>query len=314
MSTLRIGILGGTGFVGHSLCLRLAAAGHELRIFSRRRERHRELLVLPTAQVVEADVHNPAVLKREFAGLDAVINLVGILNEKGRDGSGFERAHAELPAKVVQACRHAGVPRLLHMSALHATPDAPSFYLRSKARGEALVHEAEGPELHVTSFRPSVIFGPGDSFTNRFAALLRQVPLVFPLACARSRMQPVYVEDVTGAFATALERHETFGQRYELCGPTAYTLEEIVAGLARVLGLKRRVVPLGNGLSRLQAALLQFAPGKPFTPDNYRSLQVDSTCNRPFPALFGRVPARFEDVVPTYLGRSASSASRPIYS
>ena len=304
MSMLRIGVLGGTGFVGHSLCLRLAGAGHEVRLFSRRRERHRELLVLPTAQVVEADVYNPAVLKREFQGLDAVVNLVGILNEKGRDGSGFERAHAELPAKVVQACRQAGVSRLLHMSALAATPQAPSFYLRSKARGEQVVHEAEGPDLHVTSFRPSVIFGPGDSFTNRFAQLLRQVPLAFPLACAHSRLQPVYIEDVVSAFVGALDRHATFGQRYDLCGPKAYTLEEIVAYLARVLGLKRRIVPLGNGLSRLQAALLQFAPGKPFTPDNYRSLQVASTCDRPFPAIFGVTPVRFEDVVPTYLGRS----------
>lgn len=304
MSKKRIGILGGTGFLGRRLCLRLAGAGHELRVFSRRRERHRELLVLPTAQVVEADVHNPAVLKREFQGLDAVVNLVGILNEKGRDGSGFERAHAELPARVVQACREAGVGRLLHMSALGVAPDAPSFYLRSKARGEQAVHAAEGPDLHVTSFRPSVIFGPGDSFTNRFAGLLRQVPFVFPLACARSRLQPVYVEDVVSAFAGALDRHASFGQRYELCGPQAYTLEEIVAFLARVLGLRRRIVPLGDGLSRLQAALLQFAPGKPFTPDNYRSLQVDSTCNRPFPALFGITPARFEDMVPTYLGRT----------
>jgi NADH dehydrogenase len=304
MSKLRIGILGGTGFVGQRLCLRLAAAGHDLWVWSRRRERHRELLVLPTAQVVEADVHNPAVLQREFEGLDAVINLVGILNEKGRDGSGFERAHAELPAKVVQACRQAGVGRLLHMSALGVSPDAPSFYLRSKARGEQVVHEAEGPALHVTSLRPSVIFGPGDSFTNRFATLLRQVPVAFPLACARSRLQPVYVEDVVSAFVAALDRHATYGQRYELCGPQAYSLAEIVAYLAGVLGLRRRIVPLGDGLSRLQAALLQFAPGKPFTPDNYRSLQVASTCEKPFPAVFGVTPARFEDVVPTYLGRS----------
>jgi NADH dehydrogenase len=304
MNKLRIGILGGTGFIGRSLCLRLVGTGHEVRVFSRRRERHRELLVLPTAQVVEADVHNPVVLKRELQGLDAVVNLVGILNEKGRDGSGFEKAHAELPAKVVKACRQAGVTRLLHMSALHARPDGPSFYLRSKARGEQIVHEAEGPDLHVTSFRPSVIFGPGDSFTNRFAQLLRQVPLVFPLACARSRLQPVYVEDVVSAFVAALDRHETFGQRYDLCGPQAYTLEEIVAYLARVLGLKRRIMPLGNSLSRLQAALLQFAPGKPFTPDNYRSLQLASTCDRPFPAVFGVTPARFEDLVPIYLGRS----------
>lgn len=303
MSRLRIVVLGGTGFVGHSLCERLVMAGHEVRILARHAERHRDLLVLPTAQVVEADVHNPAVLKREFQGLDAVVNLVGILNEPGRDGKGFERAHAELPAKVVQACRQSGVARLLHMSALHASPDGPSHYLRSKGRGERIVHEAESNSLHVTSFRPSVIFGPRDSFTNRFAGLLRQVPFVFPLACAGARMQPVYVEDVVQAFVLALDRHATFGKRYNLCGPQVYSLREIVAYLARQLGLKRHILPLNDTLSYLQAAVLQFAPGKPFTPDNYRSLQIASVCEAPFPAIFGLAPGRFEEIVPTYLPR-----------
>jgi NADH dehydrogenase len=302
MGKLRITVLGGTGFVGHSLCARLAAAGHEVRVLTRRRERHRNLLVLPAAQVVEADVHQPAELKREFQGQDAVINLVGILNESRRES--FELVHAELPAKVAQACRLAGVRRLLHMSALPADPGAPSRYLQTKGRGEQAVHAAHGPDLQVTSFRPSVIFGPRDSFTNRFAGLLRQVPGVFPLACARARLQPVYVEDVVSAFVFALDRHETFGQRYNLCGPQAYTLAEIVAILAKVLGLRRRILPLGDRLSRLQAALLQFAPGKPFTPDNYLSLSVANTCPAPFPPLFGIVPASFEGVVPTYLGRS----------
>jgi len=300
MNRLRIAVLGGTGFVGHSLCARLAAAGHELRILTRHRNRHRDFLVLPTAQVVEADVHNPAVLKRELAGCDAVVNLVGILNESGRET--FVRAHAELPAKVVQACREAGVPRLLHMSALHASADAPSLYLRSKAEGERAVMAAAGT-LRVTCFRPSVIFGRGDSFTNRFAALLRQVPVAFPLACPEARLQPVHVEDVTQAFAVALERHETFGQRYNLCGPRAYSLRELVTLIAKISGQRRRIVPLSPALSRLQAALLQFAPGKPFTPDNFRSLQVPSTCTEPFPALFGIDPAKLEDVLPTFLAK-----------
>ena len=303
MNSLRIAVLGGTGFVGGSLCERLVAAGHEVHILTRRRERHREFLVLPSAQVIEADVHDPAVLKRAFQGLDVVVNLVGILNEPGRDGKGFERAHAELPAKVVQACRQSGVARLLHMSALHASPEGPSHYLRSKGRGEQIVHEAESNSLHVTSFRPSVIFGPGDSFTNRFAGLLRQVPLVFPLACASARLQPVYVEDVVQAFVLALDRHATFGKRYNLCGPQVYSLREIVAYLARQLGLERHILPLNDTLSYLQAAVLQFAPGKPFTPDNYRSLQVASVCEAPFPAIFGITPGRFDEIVPTYISR-----------
>jgi uncharacterized protein YbjT (DUF2867 family) len=303
MSITRIAILGGTGFVGHSLCERLVMAGHEVRILTRHRERHRDLLVLPTAQVVEADVHNPAVLKREFQGQDVVVNLVGILNESGRDGKGFERAHAELAAKVVQACRQNGVARLLHMSALHASPDGPSHYLRSKGRGEQIVQAAESNTMHVTCFRPSVIFGPRDSFTNRFAGLLRQVPFVFPLACPNARLQPVFVEDVVQAFVLALDRQATFGQRYNLCGPQVYSLREIVTWLARQLGLKRRILPLNNSLSMLQAAVMQFAPGKPFTLDNYRSLQLANICEGSFPAIFGITPSRFEDVVPTYIPR-----------
>jgi len=302
---MQIAVLGGTGFVGQSLCAQLVMAGHAVRVLTRHRERHRDLLVLPSAQVVEADVHNPAVLRREFEGLDAVVNLVGILNESGRDGKGFERAHAELPAKVVQACRQSSVTRLLHMSALHASPDGPSHYLRSKGRGEQIVHGAESSTLHVTSFRPSVIFGPRDSFTNRFAGLLRQVPYVFPLACAAARLQPVYVEDVVQAFVLALDRHTTFGQRYNLCGPQVYTLREIVTYLARQLGLKRHILPLNNALSYAQGAVLQFAPGKPFTPDNYRSLQVASVCDARFPDIFGITPGRLDEIVPTYISRKS---------
>jgi uncharacterized protein YbjT (DUF2867 family) len=303
MNRTRIVVLGGTGFIGRSLCERLVSAGHEVRILTRHRERHRNLLVLPTAQVIEADVHDPVVLRREFQGQHVVVNLVGILNESGWDGKGFERAHVELAAKVVQACRQNGVTRLLHMSALHASPDGPSHYLRSKGRGEQIVHAAESNTLHVTSFRPSVIFGPRDSFTNRFAKLLQQVPIVFPLACPDARLQPVYVEDVVRAFEFALDRQATFGQRYNLCGPQVYSLREIVTWLARQLGLKRRVLPFNNALSILQAAFLQFAPGKPFTLDNYRSLQVASVCEAGFPAIFGIAPSRLEDVAPVYLPR-----------
>jgi uncharacterized protein YbjT (DUF2867 family) len=219
MSTHKICLLGGTGFVGRRVAARLSEAGHDVVILTRRRERHRGLLVLPTVRMVEGDVHDPEFLGRQFAGRDTVINLVGILNETGRRGSGFARAHVELPQKIVRACGAAGVARLLHMSALHASADAPSHYLRTKAQGEDAVHRAETGEFHVTSFRPSVIFGPEDDFLNRFAALLRLTPGVFPLACPEARFQPVYVENVVGAFVESLDNHKTFGGSYDLCGP-----------------------------------------------------------------------------------------------
>jgi NADH dehydrogenase len=301
MSTHKICLLGGTGFVGKRLAARLSEAGHDIVIFTRHRERQRDLLVLPTARLVQGDVYDPEFLRKQFEDRDTVINLVGILNEKGRDGRGFARVHTELPSMIVEACRQTGVTRLLHMSALHASPAAPSHYLRTKALGEDAVHRAGNPDFHVTSFRPSVIFGPGDSFLNRFAGLLRLTPGVFPLACPKARFQPVYVEDVVRSFVASLDSHHTFGNRYDLCGPKVYTLREIVKYVARLIGKRVCIIGLNDALSYLQAAALEFVPGKPFSLDNYRSLKVDSVCEQGFPAVFGVTPSSLEQIAPAYL-------------
>jgi NADH dehydrogenase len=301
----KICILGGTGFVGRRIAERLTGAGHSVIIPTRHYHRQRDLTVLPTVTLVEGDVHNAAFLRRTLKQVDVAINLIGILNEPGRNGRGFARVHAELPAKLVEACHQSGVKRLLHMSALNAETDAPSHYLRSKAEGENAVHRAAsvapGEIFHVTSFRPSVIFGPRDSFTNRFAQLLKLSPGVFPLACPTARFQPVYVEDVASAFVAAIDNHKTFGQRYSLCGPTVYTLRQLVEYLAQLLGKRVHVIGLNDTLSHLQAALLEFFPGKPFSLDNYRSLQIDSVCSEGFPKVFGLSPTSLESVAPTWL-------------
>jgi uncharacterized protein YbjT (DUF2867 family) len=301
MSTHNICLLGGTGFVGKRLAMRLSEAGHSIDILTRHRERQRDLLVLPTVRLVQGNVYDPEFLRKQFEGRGTVINLVGILNEKGRDGRGFARAHVELPERVAQICQQTGVNRLLHMSALRASPHAPSHYLRTKAMGEEAVHRAEGTDLHVTSFRPSVIFGPGDGFLNRFAGLLRLTPGVFPLACPQARFQPVYAEDVVRAFMESLDNHKTFGQRYDLCGPKVYSLREIVEYIASLIGKHVCIVGLNDALSYLQAAALEFAPGKPFSLDNYRSLKVDSVCDKGFPGVFGITPSSLEEIAPTYL-------------
>jgi NADH dehydrogenase len=295
-------ILGGTGFVGRSLVSRLHRDGHAVRVLTRRRERHRELLILPRVTVDEVDSDSTEALAAAFAGCDAVINLVGILNERGRDGSGFEAAHVALPERVVEACRAAGVGRLLHMSALNADPDGPSHYLRSKGRGEAVVHAAHGDDLAVTSFRPSVIFGPGDGLFTRFAGLLALAP-VFPLACADARFAPVWIDDVVHCFAHALDDPATFGERYDLCGPETWTLHQLVEYTAGQAGMCRWIVPLGEGLSNAQGWVMEWVPTKPFSRDNVASTRVDSVCAGPFPELFDRVPATVEQVVPGYLGR-----------
>lgn len=300
MTSKTVCILGGTGFVGQHLAARLTRAGYRCIIPSRHRERHRDLLVLPNVEVVTADIHDPATLARLFQGCSAVINLVAVINETTRGD--FERIHVELPLKIVAACHAAGVKRLLHMSTLNADAGkGASQYLRSKGAGENIAHQAT--DLHVTSFRPSVIFGPGDHLFNRFACLLRALPIL-PLACPDSRLAPVYVGDVVEAMARALDNKATFGQRYDLCGPHSYTLRQIVEITGRVIRRRRSIIALGDGLSALQARLLGLLPGKLMTYDNYLSLKTPAVCTGGFPAVFGITPVTVESVVPLYLGHA----------
>jgi NADH dehydrogenase len=253
-------------------------------------------------QVIEANIHDTAALVEVIAGCDTVINLVAILNETRRDN--FRAVHVALPRQIVAACRERGVKRLLHMSALNADAKrGASRYLQSKGEGEDLVHAAAGENLQVTSFRPSVIFGPGDHLFNQFAGLLKKAPGILPLPCPETRFAPVYVGDVVRAFSLALDNKGSYGQRYDLCGPRVYTMRELMAYTARALGLKRDIVGLPDGVARLQARLMQWLPGKPFTMDNYRSLQVDAVCKDEFPSLFDIAPTAVETVVPYYLGR-----------
>ena len=293
-------ILGGTGFVGHHLANALIEQGYRIKILTRRRERYRELLVLPCIDVIEADIHNPEVLRSQFVGCDAVINLVAILNETRRGD--FKAVHVELPKKISQACLASGVKRLLHMSALNAhTDQGKSRYLRSKGEGEDLAHATAGRGLQVTSFRPSVIFGPGDHFFNRFAELLKGIPFALPLACPDARFSPIYVGDVAGVFIRALNNRATIGQRYDLCGPHVYTLQQLVEYTAYILGLRRKIIRLGKGLSQIQAGIMQYLPGKLLTYDNYLSLQIDSICRKKLPEFFDLHPRSIEEIVPSYL-------------
>jgi NADH dehydrogenase len=285
-------ILGGAGFLGRHLAAELARRGVEVTVPSRRRERAKHLIVLPTVNVVEADINAPGVLERLARGHDAVINLVGILH-----GS-FERAHVELPKAIVAACRANGVPRLLHVSALGAASDAPSDYQRSKARGEQVVLGAEG--LAVTVFRPSVIFGPEDRFLNTFACLARYLP-VLALACPQARFQPVYVGDVARALAEALDEPEAHGKRYDLCGPREYTLKALVEYACAATGRHRLVLGLPPSLSYLQARLLEWSPGPLMTRDNYHSMQVPNVCAQDCTLPFGLAPTALEAVAPAYL-------------
>lgn len=305
-------ILGGTGFVGRHLAARLVRDEHRVRVLTRRAASHRDMLVLPTLELMECNVHDEDALHKALSGCDVVINLVGILNEKGHKGRGFCRAHVELAHKVVVACQDKGVKRLLHMSALGANADTgPSHYLRSKGEAEEMVHMAK--KLTTTSFRPSVIFGPEDSFFNRFAGLLKRIPLLLPLACGNARFAPVYVGDVAECFVRAIDNRTTWGQHYDLCGPRSYTLKQLVHYTASQLGLHRYILTLPGWASSLQATILEFVPGKPFSRDNLNSLRIDSVCSGDFPAVFGITPRSIESEVPAYLSSGDMRSRYPLY-
>jgi NADH dehydrogenase len=287
-------VVGGSGFIGQHVVRLLAAQGVSVRVPTRRRERAKQLILLPTVDVLDADVHDPAVLGRLVEPVDAVVNLVGILH------GDFQQIHVELPRKILAACRATGARRYVHMSALKASAHAPSAYLRSKGQAEVLVRAAQGEGLQTTIFRPSVVFGRGDRFLNLFVQLARVAP-VMAVAAPSARFQPVHVDDVARAIVASLADARTFGQAYELCGPKIYSLRELVQYACRAARLKRSVIGLGPGFSRLQAGALELLPGKLMTRDNLLSMQVDNVCDCPFPEVLGFAPAPMEAVVPTYI-------------
>ncbi len=298
MQVRNVCVIGGSGFLGRHVVHRLAAQEIFVRVPTRRRERSKELILLPTVDVINADVHDPKTLERLVAPADAVINLVGILHQAR--GETFERNHVELPRKIVAACRETGVKRLVHVSALKAAFDAPSAYLRSKAEGESQIRAAQATGIQTTMLRPSVIFGRDDSFLNLFARLVRLLPVI-ALASPQARFQPIFVEDVARALSGCLTDSHTFGHSYDLCGPKVYTLRQLVEYVCRTLGVHRPIIGLNEPLSLLQAALLERLPGRLMTRDNVYSMRVDSVCDCAFPELFGFSPTLLEAVVPEYL-------------
>lgn len=294
MKIKNICIFGGSGFVGRHLANILTNQEIYLRIPTRNYERAKELLVIPTTDLVEANIHDEGELDRLLLGMDAVINLVGILH------GDFHTVHVELPRKIVAACKRNGITRILHMSALHAGPGQPSGYLCSKGDGEKVVMTSG---LNATCFRPSLIFGPGDASLNLFSRLGR-LP-VLPLASPDAKFQPVFVENVAHAFAASLNAHETFGQCYDLCGPKRYTLRELVQYATHTAGHDPAIIGLGESLSHLEAAVMEVLPGKLMSVDNYYSMKIDNVCDGHKPStltqIWGISPTSLEAVAPLYL-------------
>ncbi|MGD9888793.1 MAG: complex I NDUFA9 subunit family protein [Halothiobacillaceae bacterium] len=288
---MKITIFGGSGFVGRELVQKLLGAGHTVRVVARQKPTQ------PFAcEVVISDPYDPLMRRESVRGQDAVINLIGILH--GNE-TAFNRTHAELAEGIAQACLNESVPVLLHMSALHAAPDAPSMYLRSKGAGVERVHALACEHLRVTSFHPSVIFGAEDNFLNQFATLLRYSPGIMLLPGAKARFAPVYVGDVADAFVRALETSQTSqtSERMNLCGPKDYSLQELVNLTAEWSGYKRLILPMPNIMARMAASMMQILPNPPLSNDNLDSMKVDSVCA----STEARQPTPLENVAPGYL-------------
>jgi len=310
----KILILGGTGFVGTHVCEKLIKQQCSVTVATRRRDSARHLQLLPLLEVAEVNVHDPAALAALVAGHDAVVNLVAILH--GTEAA-FDRAHVQLPQKLVQACQSSGVRRIVHVSALGASPSSASLYQRSKARGEAVLLASK---LDVTLLRPSVIFGAEDKFLNTFAALQAVFPVI-PLAASGARFQPVWVEDVASAVLRCLPDNHTIGQIFEACGPEVFTLKELVQWAGRCAGVNggrgRPILALPDALARLQAWLMELMPGDPvLSRDNLDAMKTDNVASGLLPGLqtLGIHPATLAAIAPGYLGarnpRSGLTAMR----
>jgi NADH dehydrogenase len=310
-------VLGGSGFVGRALIARLVerwgAGGGRITVPTRRLGHARALQTLPTVDVVQADVHDISQLAHLVRGRDAVVNLVATLHG---DADAFARVHVELPRRIARACVGAGVRRLVHVSALGVARDAPSLYLRSKWAGETVLREAADAEgaarLDLTLLRPSVMFGEEDRLLNLFARLQAAAPVV-PLAAADAKFQPVWVDDVALAIVRCLERRETFGRTYECVGPQVVTLADLVRLAGRCSGHPRPVLALPPALGRLQARMMEWAPGQPLmSRDNLASMQVPNVASGTLPDLgeLDITPAALEAVAPTYLARAGAGRAR----
>jgi NADH dehydrogenase len=298
----RVLVLGGTGFVGRQVCARLVARGWQVTVPTRRPANARALQTLPLLHAVQADVHDSATLSRLAAGQDAVVNLVAILHGTPQ---AFEQVHVALPRSLAAACAGSSVRRVVHVSALGADPASPSHYQRTKALGEQAL---AGATAGLTVLRPSVIFGEGDAFLNLFARLQRVFP-VMPLACADARFQPVWVEDVAAAVVASLQQPAP--HVLEACGPRVYTLAELVRLAGRHAGCERPILALPAAAGRLQALLMELAPGQPLmSRDNLAAMQTDNVATGRFGGLaqLGITPAALEAVAPGYLGRDETQA------
>lgn len=297
MTIKQVCVIGGAGFVGSSIVRKLDATGYQVKVLTRHRERAKHLILLPHVQVQTCNVNDDVVLIDCLKGCDAVINLVGILHETKNNS--FDSVHHQLPMRIAQHCQDLGIKRLVHMSALQSGEKAPSEYLRTKVRGEVAL-SAFHQTIDITIFKPSVIFGRGDSFLNLFASLIKLLPVIF-LIKPEAKFQPIWVEDVAAIFVNSLQNNHTYAKSYDLAGPAVYSMRTLVQKVMQVLNKTRPIIGLSDKLSMMQAWVMEWLPVKLITRDNVRSMEVDSIASEPLANEIAISLMPIEAVIPEYI-------------
>lgn len=299
----KITVFGGSGFIGRHLVRRLAHQGWAVRVAVRSPDSAKFLKPFGEPGQIQpwrTDIRDDAAIAAAVAGADAVVNLVGILFESGRQR--FDDLQATGPGRIAAAAQTAGVGRLVHISAIGADGQSPAAYARSKAMGEAAVLAAFPT---ATILRPSIVIGPEDGFFNRFAAMAMVSPFLPLVGGGRTRFQPVTVNDVADAILAALTRPDVQGRVYELGGPKIYSFRELLDLTLQVIGRRRCLLSIPMGLARLQGMVLQNLPNPPLTLDQVRMLEKDNIVAADALGLIelGIDASPIEPLLPAYMDR-----------
>ena len=297
-----VSVFGGTGFLGGRLVRRLAAAGATVRVAVRRSDRAQSALRtvgLDRVAAFSADVRDQVSVAAAVAGADAVVNAVSAYLEKG--DVTFESVHERGAGMVAREAAAAGAARLVLVSGIGANPESASPYIRARGRGELVVQQ-EFPGA--TIVRPGAMFGPGDALFGTLAEIVRLLPVVPLIGGGRTRLQPVYVEDVVEAIVRILADRGTAGRTYELAGPGVYTLRKLVSFVQRLIGRPPLVVPVPFAVAEVLAQLFDLLPNPPLTTSQVDLLKADNVASGALPGFreLDIQPKAVEDIVPTYVG------------
>jgi len=286
----RICIFGGSGFIGRSIVLQASRAGYDITVACRHPEKARDLLLLGAKTLLKVDLCDGKGVDQAVADADVVINLVGLLFEKGRHT--FKNAHVHGTQHLLAACERHGVQQYLHMSALGVEKNTNSVYAVTKTEAQVCVRQSS---LAWTIFRPSIVYGARDQFINKFSNMLRLLP-IFPVFSGQTRFQPVWVEDVARAFVLAIGHKEVIHQSYDLVGNGSFSMKGILVMILKIQGRSRLLLPLPMFVAKTMAKIFSMLPVPPITSDQLKLLAQDNVSEQDFPVIFGQV-AKFEKTV-----------------